>query len=78
MTSKLRLYWLAGFLDLKNFASFIVPAFRAGAVWKFSLVAVGTLGKRAGGESVVGAAGAGACFGMSSFWIGHSDSFVFY
>jgi hypothetical protein len=36
---------LVGFFDFENFASFIVTAFRAGAVWKFALVAVGALRK---------------------------------
>jgi len=34
---------LAGFFDFENFASFIVTAFRAGTMWKFALVTVGTL-----------------------------------
>jgi len=36
---------LAGFFDFEDFSSFIVTAFRAGAVWKFAFVAVGTLRK---------------------------------
>jgi len=36
---------LAGFLDVENFASLIVPAFGAGAVRHFLLVAVGAFRK---------------------------------
>jgi hypothetical protein len=36
---------LAGFFDVKNFASFIVAAFGAGAMGHFFLVAVGAFRK---------------------------------
>jgi hypothetical protein len=36
-------FQLAGFFDVKNFASLIVAAFGASAVRHFSLVAVGAL-----------------------------------
>jgi hypothetical protein len=37
---------LAGFLDVQNFATFIVTALRAGAVRHFALVTVGAFGER--------------------------------
>ncbi len=38
-------YELAGFLDVEHFASFIVPAFRAGSMRHFLLVAIGAFRK---------------------------------
>jgi hypothetical protein len=62
---------LAGLADVDDFASFIVPAFDAGAMRHFFLVTVGALGKAMGFERVVGAPGGGALLGVSPFWIRH-------
>src|SRR5439155_26222621 len=40
-------------------------------MWKFALVAVWALGKRASRQGIMGSPAAGACFGMSTFRFGH-------
>jgi hypothetical protein len=62
---------LAGFLDFENFASLIVPALGASAMWHFLFMAVGALGKAVAFERVVRPPGRGAPLRMTSFWIWH-------
>ena len=47
-------------------------------MWKFALVAVWALGKRASRQGIMGSPAAGACFGMSPFRIGHQGSSLFF
>ncbi len=68
---------LAGFFDVENFASLIVPALGTGAVRHLLLVAVRALGKAVGLESIVGAPGGSALLGVSAFWIRHGIEFLF-
>jgi hypothetical protein len=53
---------LAGFLNLDNFALFIVPALGADAVRLLQFVAVGALGQSGAGDAVMRAPGRGAPF----------------
>jgi hypothetical protein len=62
---------LAGLFNFENFAVLIVPAFGADVVRALALVAVGALGKGAGGDGIVGAADGGAPFGMAALWVRH-------
>jgi hypothetical protein len=62
---------LAGFFNVENFASLIVPALRAGAVGHLFLVTVGTFGKAVSFQSIMGAPGGSALLGVSPFWIRH-------
>ena len=64
---------LAGFLDFENFASLIVPALGASAMWHFLFVAVGALGKAMALERIVRTPGGGAPLRMTSFWIWHGE-----
>jgi hypothetical protein len=48
---------LAGFLDINDFASLIVPAFRAGAMRHLLFVAVGALRKAMALQGIMGAPG---------------------
>jgi hypothetical protein len=67
---------LAGFFDVENFASLIVPALGAGVVGHLFLVTVGALRKGMAFESVVGAPGRSALLGVSPFWIRHGSKFL--
>jgi hypothetical protein len=66
---------LAGFLDVQNFAAFVIAAFGAGAMRHLALVAVGTFRERMALERVMSAPASSACFRVSPFWIWHLDSF---
>jgi hypothetical protein len=58
-------------LDFNHFAALVLAAMRAGPVWQFLLVAVGTLRKSGGFELVVSAAIASTGGGMASFRVRH-------
>jgi hypothetical protein len=62
---------LAGFLDFQNFASLIVPALGASAMWHFLFMTVGALGKAVAFERIVRTPGGRAPLRMTSFWIWH-------
>src|ERR1700690_534853 len=66
---------LAGFLNVQNFAAFVIAALGAGTVRHLALVAVRTFRECMAFERVMGAPASGACFGVSPFWIWHLDSF---
>jgi hypothetical protein len=68
---------LAGFFDVKNFATLIVTAFGTGAMRHLFLVTVGALGKTVAFQSVVGAPCGSALLGVSPFWIRHGIEFLF-
>jgi hypothetical protein len=57
--------------DFDHFAAFILSAFGADPMGQLALVAVGTLGKTGGFESIVRAAGGCALRGVSTFGIRH-------
>src|SRR5689334_6631550 len=62
---------LAGFLNVQNFAAFVVAALGTDPVRHFALVAVRALRKRVRLDGIVRAAAAGAGLGMAAFWIWH-------
>jgi hypothetical protein len=62
---------LAGFFDVEDFASFVIPALGAGTVRHLFLMAVGAFGKAVGFQGVVSPPGGGALLGVSPFWIRH-------
>jgi len=62
---------LAGFLDVQNFATFVVTALRASPMRHLALVAIWTFRERMALERIVGAPAAGSRFGVPSFWIWH-------
>jgi hypothetical protein len=64
-------FFLAGFFDFENFASFIVTALGAGAMRHLFLVTVWALGQAVGFQCIVGASGGRAFLGVSAFWIRH-------
>lgn len=68
---------LAGFFDVQNFTALIVPTLRASAMGHLAFVTVRTLGERVGFQSIMGATGAGARFGVSPFRIRHDSSGFF-
>jgi len=57
--------------DFDHFAALVLSAMRAHTVRQLGLMAVGTLGEARGFQGVVGAAGAGALLGVSTFRIRH-------
>src|SRR5580658_5950850 len=67
---------LAGFLDVQNFAAFVVSAFWAGPMRHLALVAIGTFRERMAFERIMSAPATCACLRVSPFWIWHLDSFV--
>src|ERR1022692_1459147 len=66
---------LAGFLDIQDFAAFVIAALRAGTMRHLAFVAVWTFGECMALEKVMGAPASGARFRVSPFWIWHLDSF---
>jgi hypothetical protein len=62
---------LLAFFDFDDFATLVIATLRAGAMGHLLPVAVRALGERVGCEVVMGAAVAGAGFGVSPFWIRH-------
>src|SRR5580658_3243623 len=66
---------LAGFLDVQNFAAFVVATFRARPMRHLAFVAIWTFRECVTLQGVMGAPASGACFRVSPFWIRHSDSF---
>jgi hypothetical protein len=64
---------LAGFFDVKNFASLIESALRASAVGHLFFVTVGALRKAVRLQMVVGAPRGSAFLGVSPFWIRHFE-----
>src|ERR1700736_5855253 len=67
---------LAGFLDVQNFAAFVVAALGAGAMRHLALVAVWTFRECVAFQRIMGAPTSGASFRVSPFWIRHLDSFL--
>jgi len=67
---------LAGFLDVQNFAAFVIAALGAGPMRHLALVAIGTFRERVAFQRIVSAPASGASFRVSPFWIWHLNSFV--
>src|SRR5580698_2258556 len=67
---------LAGFLDVQNFAAFVVAAFGASPMRHFALVAIRTFRERMAFERIMSAPATCACFRVSPFWIWHLNSFA--
>src|SRR5579864_4159108 len=67
---------LAGFLDVQNFAAFVVAAFGTRAVRHLALVTVWALRECMALERIMSAPISGACFRVSPFWIWHLNSFL--
>jgi len=61
--------------DFDHFTSFITPTMRADAMRQFWFMTVWALRCSGDAQRIVGAAGGGTLLGVSSFWIGHLDSF---
>ena len=62
---------LAGFLDVQNFAAFVVAALGAGPMRHLALVAVWTFREGMTFERIMSAPASGACFRVSPFRIWH-------
>jgi hypothetical protein len=75
MTLGMEVVALAGFLDVQNFTAFVVAALGAGSMRHFALVAVRTFREGMALERVMGAPASGTRFRVSTFWIGHLNSF---
>jgi|SRR5271155_5432646 len=67
---------LAGFLDVQNFAAFVVAALGAGTMRHLALVAIRTFREGMALERIMSTPASGAGFRVSPFWIWHLNSFV--
>src|SRR5580704_16730787 len=68
---------LAGFLDVQNFATFVVAALGAGPMRHLAFMAIRTFGECVALKGVMGAPASGAGFRVSPFWIRHLVSFFY-
>src|ERR1700719_2341827 len=60
-----------------DFASLVVAAFRADAVWLLRLVALRTSRRRLRLQKIVRAAGARSLLTVTAFWVWHRSSLTF-